>query len=115
MPLPPPRRGGSRAATPPSGNKSEWIAKEGERRPPGRGDRPSPSGAYRGMCAFGTPRRPYERYGFDSRGGFRDSADDSNGIGDPRCCSGPCKSTKGSTQSTLTLPPPVQGYRAEPV
>ena len=50
MPLPPPRRGGSRAATPPSGNKSEWIAKEGERRPPGRGDRPSPSGSYQGKA-----------------------------------------------------------------
>ena len=94
MPLPPPRRGGSRAATPPSGNKSEWIAKEGERRPPGRGDRPSPSGAYRGMCAFGTPRRPYERYGFDSRGGLRDSADDSNGMGTHVVAVGPANDSR---------------------
>ena len=94
MPLPPPRRGGSRAATPPSGNKSEWITKEGERRPPGRGDRPSPSGAYRGMCAFGTPRRPYERYGFDSRGGLRASADDSNGMGTHVVAVGPANLSK---------------------
>ena len=113
MPLPPPRRGGSRAATPPSGNKSEWIAKEGERRPPGRGDRPSPSGAYRGMCAFGTPRRPYERYGFDSRGGVKGLCRPIERTGDPRCCSGPREWTEW--KHDLTLPPPVQGYRAKPV
>ena len=94
MPLPPPRRGGSRAATPPSGNKSEWIAKEGERRPPGRGDRPSPSGAYQGMWAFAPPDVPTRGMGSIVGGGLRDFADDSNGMGTHVVAVGPANLSK---------------------
>ena len=64
-----------------------------------------------GLC---TPRRPYERYGFDSRGGFKGLCRRFEWNGDPRCCSGPCKSIKGLTQTTLTLPPPYRVTEPNP-